>query len=162
DAFAAGKGDAVVVVGLAAVERERRAVRGAELCRQAFEDGGELAHARNLDEFTCPRGVHHTRGGGKSETIILRLWHRSYTFTPAMTLAELKSQVERGEIDTVLLAMTDMQGRLQGKRLTAQHFLDEVAGHGAEGCNYLLAVDVDMTPVDGYEIASWDKGYGDF
>ena len=58
--------------------------------------------------------------------------------------------------------MTDMQGRLQGKRLTAEHFLDEVADHGAEGCNYLLAVDVDMTPVDGYEIASWEKGYGDF
>ncbi len=79
-----------------------------------------------------------------------------------MTLDELKAAVERGEIDTVLLAMTDMQGRLQGKRLTAEHFLEEVADHGAEGCNYLLAVDVDMTPVDGYEIASWEKGYGDF
>ncbi len=79
-----------------------------------------------------------------------------------MTLDELKAAVEQGAIDTVLLAMTDMQGRLQGKRLTAEHFLDEVADHGAEGCNYLLAVDVDMTPVDGYEIASWDKGYGDF
>jgi glutamine synthetase len=79
-----------------------------------------------------------------------------------MTLDELKAGVQRGKIDTVLLAMTDMQGRLQGKRLTAEHFLEEVADHGAEGCNYLLAVDVDMTPVDGYEIASWDKGYGDF
>ena len=67
-----------------------------------------------------------------------------------------------GEIDTVLLALTDMQGRLQGKRLTARHFLDEVAEHGAEACNYLLAVDVDMNTVDGYEMSSWQHGYGDF
>src|SRR5579864_4750037 len=79
-----------------------------------------------------------------------------------LTLEQLTEQVERGQIDTVLLALTDMQGRLQGKRLTARHFLDEVAHHGAEGCNYLLAVDVDMTPVDGYEMASWERGYGDF
>jgi glutamine synthetase len=71
-------------------------------------------------------------------------------------------QVDAGLIDTVLLAITDMQGRLQGKRLTARHFLDEVAHHGAEGCNYLLAVDVDMTPVDGFEMSSWERGYGDF
>ena len=81
---------------------------------------------------------------------------------PALTLSELAALAERGEIDTVLLAITDMQGRLQGKRLTARHFLDEVAEHGAEGCNYLLAVDVEMTPVDGYEMASWERGYGDF
>jgi glutamine synthetase len=80
----------------------------------------------------------------------------------ATTIDELTARVKSGEIDTVLLAMTDMQGRLQGKRLTARHFLDEVAHHGAEGCNYLLAVDVDMTPVEGYEMASWEKGYGDF
>jgi glutamine synthetase len=79
-----------------------------------------------------------------------------------MTLKELEAQVAAGEIDTVLLALTDMQGRLMGKRLTAAHFLDEVAHHGAEGCNYLLAVDVDMTPVEGYEMASWERGYGDF
>jgi glutamine synthetase len=81
---------------------------------------------------------------------------------PALTLAELSDRAARGEIDTVLLAITDMQGRLQGKRLTARQFLDEVAHHGAEGCNYLLAVDVEMNPVDGYEIASWERGYGDF
>jgi glutamine synthetase len=80
----------------------------------------------------------------------------------ALTLQELTDQVELGQIDTVLLALTDMQGRLQGKRLTARHFLDEVAHHGAEGCNYLLAVDVEMNPVDGYEMASWERGYGDF
>ncbi len=81
---------------------------------------------------------------------------------PELTLEHLREQVHRGEIDTVLLAMCDMQGRLQGKRLTAEHFLEEVAEHGAEGCNYLLAVDVDMNPVDGYEMASWERGYGDF
>jgi glutamine synthetase len=78
-----------------------------------------------------------------------------------MTLQELRSQVASGAIDTVLLAICDMQGRLQGKRLTARHFLEEVAEHGAEGCNYLLAVDVDMRTVDGYEMASWERGYGD-
>ncbi len=80
----------------------------------------------------------------------------------SVDLDELRARTDAGEIDTVLLAMTDMQGRLQGKRLTARHFLDVVAHHGAEGCNYLLAVDVDMTPVDGYEMASWERGYGDF
>jgi glutamine synthetase len=76
-------------------------------------------------------------------------------------LDELTEAVARGEIDTVLLAMTDVQGRLQGKRLTARHFLEEVAEHGAEGCNYLLAVDVEMHTVDGYEMSSWERGYGD-
>ena len=66
-----------------------------------------------------------------------------------MTLEELEAQVHDGEVDTVLVALTDMQGRLQGKRLTARHFLDEVARHGAEACNYLLAVDVDMNTVVG-------------
>jgi len=78
-----------------------------------------------------------------------------------MTIDELRRAMEAGEVDTVLLAMTDMQGRLQGKRLTAQHFLKEVANHGAESCNYLLAVDVDMATVEGYEMASWERGYGD-
>src|SRR5664279_3899517 len=79
-----------------------------------------------------------------------------------MNLEELRARVDAGEIDTVLLALCDMQGRLQGKRLTARHFVDEVAEHGAEGCNYLLVVDVEMNPVDGYEMASWERGYGDF
>jgi len=79
-----------------------------------------------------------------------------------MTLEDLRRLVERGEIDTVVLAITDMQGRLMGKRLVAHHFLDEVAEHGAEGCNYLLAVDVDMAPVEGFAMASWERGYGDF
>jgi glutamine synthetase len=79
-----------------------------------------------------------------------------------MKLEELRSRVESGEIDTVLIALCDMQGRLQGKRLTARHFLEEVVEHGAEGCNYLLAVDVDMNTVDGYAMSSWERGYGDF
>ena len=79
-----------------------------------------------------------------------------------MTLDELKKAVSEGTVDTVLLAIADMEGRLQGKRLVAQHFLDDVASHGAEGCNYLLAVDVDMETVEGYAMASWARGYGDF
>jgi glutamine synthetase len=79
-----------------------------------------------------------------------------------MTLEELRAEVAAGKVDTVLLALTDMQGRLQGKRLTARHFLAEVAEHGAEGCNYLLGVDVDMATVAGYAMFSWERGYGDF
>ena len=79
-----------------------------------------------------------------------------------LDLDTLRSEVEAGRIDTVLLAMTDMQGRLQGKRLTATHFLDEVVEHDAEGCNYLLAVDVEMNTVEGYAMSSWERGYGDF
>ncbi len=79
----------------------------------------------------------------------------------SVTLEELTEAVEQGSVDTVLLALTDMQGRLQGKRLTATHFLAEVVEHGAEGCNYLLAVDVEMSTVDGYAMSSWDRGYGD-
>ncbi len=79
-----------------------------------------------------------------------------------MDLEELRAKVRAGAIDTVLLAMTDMQGRLQGKRMTARHFLEEVAEGHSEGCNYLLAVDVEMNPVDGYAMASWERGYGDF
>src|ERR1700759_5181462 len=79
-----------------------------------------------------------------------------------MKLEELRSRVDAGEIDTVLIALCDMQGRLQGKRLTARHFVEEVVDHGAEGCNYLLAVDVEMNTVDGYEMSSWERGYGGF
>ena len=79
-----------------------------------------------------------------------------------VTLDELKQAVADGTVDTVLLAIADMEGRLQGKRLTAAHFLDDVLEHGAEGCNYLLAVDVDMETVGGYAMSSWERGYGDF
>ncbi|MDJ1132246.1 glutamine synthetase family protein [Streptomyces iconiensis] len=82
--------------------------------------------------------------------------------TPPLAVSELRRLVEAGEIDTVVLAFTDMQGRLQGKRFAAPFFLSDVLDHGAEGCNYLLAVDVDLNTVDGYEMASWERGYGDF
>ncbi|WBB81881.1 glutamine synthetase family protein [Micromonospora sp. WMMD882] len=82
--------------------------------------------------------------------------------TPPLTLDELRAAVTAGEIDTVVLALTDMQGRLQGKRFHAPYFLDQVAEQGSEGCNYLLAVDVDMNTVDGYAMSSWERGYGDF
>jgi glutamine synthetase len=78
-------------------------------------------------------------------------------------LDELREKVEGGSIDTVVVAFTDMQGRLMGKRLHGEFFLEEVeAGHEVEGCNYLLALDMEMDPVPGYEIASWERGYGDF
>jgi glutamine synthetase len=79
-----------------------------------------------------------------------------------LTLEQLRAAAGTGEIDTVVLAFTDMQGRLAGKRLSAEFFLEEVAEHYSEGCNYLLAVDVDMNTVDGYAMSSWERGYGDF
>ncbi|MCK1819156.1 glutamine synthetase family protein [Streptomyces sp. XM83C] len=82
--------------------------------------------------------------------------------TAPLGVEELHALVAAGDIDTVVLAFPDMQGRLQGKRFAARFFLDEVLHHGTEGCNYLLAVDADMNTVDGYAMSSWDKGYGDF
>jgi glutamine synthetase len=79
-----------------------------------------------------------------------------------MNLDELHKLVGGGKIDTVVLAITDMQGRLQGKRIDARFFLEDVVPHAAEGCNYMLAVDVDMNTVDGYRMSSWESGYGDF
>jgi glutamine synthetase len=84
------------------------------------------------------------------------------TVRAPLSIEQLRAAVAEGTIDTVLLAMTDMQGRLQGKRLNAHHFLEDVLDHGAEACNYLLAVDVEMNTVDGYAISSWERGYGDF
>ncbi|WP_213454533.1 glutamine synthetase family protein [Rhizomonospora bruguierae] len=81
---------------------------------------------------------------------------------PPLTVEELRLAVDAGEIDTVVLALVDMQGRLQGKRFHARFFLDEVVAHGSEGCTYLLAVDVDMNTVDGYAMSGWSRGYGDF
>ncbi|MFD8323827.1 glutamine synthetase family protein [Kitasatospora purpeofusca] len=79
-----------------------------------------------------------------------------------LTLDELRALVDAGEVHTVALAFTDMQGRLQGKRFAAGFFLDEVAEHGADACEYLLAVDVELNTVDGYALSSWETGYGDF
>ncbi|MDO8337920.1 MAG: glutamine synthetase family protein [Microcella sp.] len=74
---------------------------------------------------------------------------------------DLEKSIRAGEIDTVIVAFTDMQGRLVGKRVSARLFSEEVGSHGAECCNYLLAVDVEMNTVDGYAISSWERGYGD-
>ena len=80
-----------------------------------------------------------------------------------MTLKELTAEIESGAIDTIVVAFTDMQGRLMGKRVHGQFFLEgEVAEHGVEGCNYLLALDMEMDPIPGYSIANWERGYGDF
>lgn len=75
--------------------------------------------------------------------------------------ADLEQMVAAGEIDTVIVAFCDMQGRLTGKRVSGRLFVEEVAAHGAECCNYLLAVDVDMNTVGGYSMSSWETGYGD-
>lgn len=81
--------------------------------------------------------------------------------TPPLTLEALTAAVDADEIDTVIMAQIDMQGRLMGKRFHARHFLD--AGvHETHSCNYLLTVDVEMEPVPGYASASWEKGYGDY
>src|SRR3954447_19260457 len=79
-----------------------------------------------------------------------------------LSMAKLGQTMESGHVDTVLVVFTDMQGRLQGKRVHARYFMDEVRDHGMEGCNYLLAVDVEMNTVSGYDISSWEQGYGDF
>lgn len=79
-----------------------------------------------------------------------------------MTLEELRSEIATEAIDTVVIAMTDMQGRLVGKRVHGRFFLEEVLKHGTEGCNYLLAADIDMNTVAGYEMSSWERGYADF
>src|SRR5215470_8334602 len=76
-------------------------------------------------------------------------------------LEELKRAVKAGTVDTVIVAMVDMQGRLVGKRFHAQHFVDS-AHEETHGCDYLLADDIDMEPVPGYAVASWERGYGDF
>jgi glutamine synthetase len=81
--------------------------------------------------------------------------------TGPLMVDELRHAVQTGSIDTVVLAIVDMQGRLQGKRLHGQYFMDEVLAHATEGCDYLLAVDVDMNTVDGYAMSGWDRGYGD-
>src|SRR5947208_9751610 len=79
-----------------------------------------------------------------------------------LSLDELRKEAEEGTIDTVVTAFTDMQGRLFGKRIEIEYFLEEVVQHGVEGCNYLLALDMEMEPVPGYEMANWEGGYGDF
>ena len=78
-----------------------------------------------------------------------------------LTPDDVRQGVFDGSIDTVAVALTDMQGRLQGKRIDADYFVEEVMTGHTEGCNYLMAVDVDMNTVDGYAMSSWERGYGD-
>jgi glutamine synthetase len=84
------------------------------------------------------------------------------TLRGMLTLDELRKEVEEGTIDTVVTAFVDMQGRLMGKRIDGEFFVEDVVEHGIEGCNYLLALDMEMDPVPGYELANWERGYGDF
>ncbi|MDA8397386.1 MAG: glutamine synthetase family protein [Actinomycetota bacterium] len=79
-----------------------------------------------------------------------------------LDLDQLRQEVESGQIDTVVVGITDMQGRLVGKKLQADFFMEEIVPHGTEGCNYLLAADVEMNTVSGYAMSSWERGYGDF
>jgi glutamine synthetase len=79
-----------------------------------------------------------------------------------MTLTQLKSKITSGAIDTVIVACPDLFGRLVGKRFTSKFFLDHVAKHGTHACSYLLTVDIEMDPQDGFKLANWEKGFGDF
>jgi len=79
-----------------------------------------------------------------------------------LSVADLRKHVRNGTIDTVLVVFTDHYGRFMGKRFDATFFLDSALEHGAEACNYLLTVDMEMNPVPGYALASWELGYGDF
>src|SRR5215475_8677724 len=85
-----------------------------------------------------------------------------FTFLRAMTLQKLKLLIRSNTIDTILVALPDPFGRLMGKRFRADVFLDSIAKHGTHGCNYLLTVNLEMDPLDGFKVASWDTGFGDF
>lgn len=80
----------------------------------------------------------------------------------SLSLEGLERAVADQTVDTVVLALVDMEGRLVGKRLTGRHFLESTVPHGAESCEYLLATDVDMSPQQGYGLAGWNRGFGDF
>ena len=106
-------------------------------------------------------------------TLLTRIWLASETVTPDRRscavapiptqpdVEELSRLVDADEIDTVVVAFPDLQGRLMGKRVTGRFFRSHVLDHGIDACSYLLAVDVDMTPLPGYRFASWETGYGD-
>ena len=79
-----------------------------------------------------------------------------------LTIEMLAAKANSGEIDTVVVAVTDHMGRLIGKRFDVDFFLSDVASHGTHGCDYLLTVDMEMTPIPGYKFANWELGYGDF
>ena len=99
--------------------------------------------------------------------LILSTSQASYLFknldwaAKMLTLEELKKHVSEGSIDTVVVAIPDMQGMLMGKRFHAEYFIDSACNE-THCCNYLLATDLDMTPVEGFHSASWSSGYGDY
>jgi glutamine synthetase len=79
-----------------------------------------------------------------------------------MNLKQLTTQIRSGAIDTVIAAVPDICGRLVGKRFAGKYFLDSIAKHGTHACSYLLTVNIEMDPLDGFKLANWDKGFGDF
>src|SRR5580765_7934682 len=79
-----------------------------------------------------------------------------------MNFQKLKAQIRSGVIDTIVVACPDVVGRLVGKRFTGKFFLDHVAVQSRHGCNYLLTGNVEMDPMDGFKLANWEKGFGDF
>ncbi len=120
--------------------------------REGAVDVGRAARA--VEKQAGPRGRRAGRFScldGRMVTIMAGM----------LTFKELQTAVGKGEIDTVLVAFPDMQGRLVGKRMQAEYFL-EGAHEETHGCDYLLANDIDMEPVPGYAAANWEKGYGDF
>src|SRR4029078_9801423 len=87
----------------------------------------------------------------------------SVVYSPqGMNFQTLATKIDRDEIDTVIVAFPDVFGRLVGKRFTGRFFLDEVAKKGTHACNYLLTVDIEMEPQTGFNVANWEKGFGDF
>src|SRR5438309_2011825 len=84
-----------------------------------------------------------------------------HTLSP-MTVSALKSAIARKEIDTILVVFPDVFGRLIGKRLTARHFLEKALAGGTHACNYLLTLNIEMEPLEGFRLANWEKGFGDF
>jgi len=79
-----------------------------------------------------------------------------------LSVEELKELVQHDQVRTVIVAFTDHYGRLLGKRFDGEVFLENVCHHGTHACDYLLANDMEMTPVAGYRFANWERGYGDF
>ncbi len=79
-----------------------------------------------------------------------------------MNLQDLKTKIKSGLIDTVIVGFPDVFGRVVGKRFTGQCFLETVLGHGTHACSYLLTVDIEMEPMEGFKLANWEKGFGDF
>src|SRR6058998_2828887 len=117
----------------------------------------ELAKSYSVHATTVRRDAAVTAGG----------WHtpQRYATIRAMPgrldLRSLEALVRGGEIDTVLTVFPDGYGRLLGKRVVSRHFLEHVARDGVHACIYLLTVDMEMEPLPGFKLTSWERGYGD-